>query len=392
MRLAPLVAGVAALVLAAPAAHADLPFDLRPILVSEIDFRIHSAHALEGEDGFAVDRLRLGARASFTPWFSAAAQVEIVGESPRILDASLTVKPTPEWEFSLGAGKTPLFASARDEPVWSLPVPNLSMVTRAFWPGYDAGVEVHRLPTRSVPLEGWLRLGNGSGSALGNDNSSYALDARLDAAFGRAVAGGSAQERFGLRFGAGVHLESAEDRLGISGTTSDGFLFYRPATVSGPRHVAEAHLVAYAGPLKLTAEGALAKEGRSKDTDGNPTTPRAAQDTVISRGGAVELAWMIFGPWRLQGSWPVQTPVQTWDWGALELAGRAERIGLGRGARDVTPGGATAASVAVRWWATSFVALSAATYYTAYDAPPIEEPESKSAWLGIARATVRLPY
>jgi phosphate-selective porin OprO/OprP len=392
MRLAPLAAGVAALVLTAPAAHADLPFDLRPILVSEIDLRIHSAKELEGEDGFAVNRLRFGARASFTPWFSAAAQVEVVGESPRILDASLTVKPTPEWEFSFGAGKTPLFSSARDEPVWSLPVPNLSMVTRAFWAGYDAGFEVHRLPTRRVPLEGWLRVGNGSGNALGNDNSSYALDARLDAAFGRALVGASASERFGLRFGVGVHLESAEDRLGISGTTSDGFLFYRPPTVSGPRHVVEGHLVAYAGPVKLTAEGALAKEGRSKDTDGNPETPRVAQDAVVSRGGAVEVGWMIFGPWRVHGSWPVQTPVQTWDWGALELAGRVERLGLGMRARDVTAGGATAASIAVRWWATSFAALSAATYFTAYDAPPIEEPDRASAWLGIVRATVRLPY
>ena len=201
-----------------------------------------------------------------------------------------------------------------------------------------------------------------------------------------------ARERFGLRFGAGVHLESAEDRLGISGTTADDFLFYRPPTVSGPRHVVEAHLVAYAGPVKLTAEGALAKEGRSKDTDRNPETPRVAQDAVISRGGAVELAWMIFGPWRLQGSWPVQTQVQTWDWGALELAGRVERSGLGMPARDVTAGGATAASIAIRWWATSFAALLAATYFTAYDAPPIEEPDRSSAWLGIVRATARLPY
>lgn len=62
------------------------------------------------------------------------------------------------------------------------------------------------------------------------------------------------------------------------------------------------------------------------------------------------------------------------------------------GARDVTAGGATAASIAVRWWASSFAALSAATYFTAYDAPPIEELARSSAWLRIVRATVRLPY
>ena len=391
MRSALLAAAVAALVLVAPPARADLPFDLRPIVVSEVDFHIHSVPSIEGEDGFSVERLRLGARASFTPWFSGAAQVELVGESPRILDASLTVKPTRDWEISLGAGKTPLFSSARDEPVWSLPVPGLSMTTRAFWAGYDAGLEVHRLPTPRLPLEGWLRVGNGSGNALGNDNSSYALDARLDAVFGRARVDAPARERFGLRFGAGMHVESAEDRLGIAATTADGFLFYRPPTVSGPRHVVEGHLVAYAGPVKLTVEGALAKEGRSKDTDGNPDTPRVAQDAVISRGGVVELGWMIVGPWRRAGAWPVQTPKQTWDWGGLELGGRVERIGLGMGARDVTAGGATAASIAVRWWATSFAALSTAAYFTAYDTPPIEEPKQSSAWLGIVRATVRLP-
>lgn len=392
MRSPVLACGVVALVLVAPAARADLPFDLRPIAVSEIDVRMHSVPEIEGEDGFSVERLRLGGRASFTSWFSAAAQVELVGESPRILDASVTVKPAPEWEMSLGAGKTPLFSSARDEQLWALPVPNLSMMTRAFWPGYDAGFEVHRLPTPRLPIEGWLRVGNGSGSALGNDNSSYALDARLDAAFGRARVDAPARERFGLRFGAGVHAESAEDRLGISATTADGFLFYRPPTVSGPRHVVEGHLVAYAGPVKLTVEGAIAKEGRSKDTDGNPDTPRVAEDAVISRGGAVELGWMIVGPWRRAGAWPVQTPVQTWDWGGLELGGRAERIGLGMRARDVTAGGATATSVAVRWWATSFAALSVAAYFTAYDTPPIEEPDQKSSWLGLVRATVRLPH
>jgi phosphate-selective porin OprO/OprP len=252
----------------------------------------------------------------------------------------VTVKSTQELEISLGAGKTPLFSSARDEPVWSLPVLGLSMMTRAFWAGYDAGVEVHRLPTRRVHLEGWLRVGNGSGSALGNDNSSFALDAT----FGRARAEASAREHFGLRFGAGVHVESAEDWLGSAGTTADGFLFYRPPTVAGPRHVVEGHLVAYPGPVKLTVEGALAKEGRSKDTDGNPTTPRVGEDAVISCGGSIEVGWMIFGPWRRHGAWPVQT----WYWGALELGGRVERLGLGMGARDVKVGGATSASIAVR--------------------------------------------
>jgi hypothetical protein len=61
MRFTPLAAGVAARILAALAAHATLPFDLRPILVGEIALRVRSALELEGENGFAVNRLRFGA-------------------------------------------------------------------------------------------------------------------------------------------------------------------------------------------------------------------------------------------------------------------------------------------------------------------------------------------
>ncbi|GEN07959.1 hypothetical protein MFU01_29960 [Myxococcus fulvus] len=36
--------------------------------------------------------------------------------------------------------------------------------------------------------------------------------------------------------------------------------------------------------------------------------------------------------------------------GALEVAGRVERLWLGRGAPDVQTGGATSGALAVRWW------------------------------------------
>ncbi len=366
-------------------------FELDPIVMSEIDLRVHSQRNFEANDGFDVARLRLGARLGFTRWFRAAAQVEVVGDSPRILDAWVAVIPSPEWEIGFGAAATPLFSSARDEPLWALPLPELSMVTRAFWPAYDAGIEVHRLPTPRLPLEGWLRVGNGSGSALGNDNSDYAVDARLDAAFGRAVTGAPRSLFGGLRLGAGLHAESALSRLGVSGTTADGFLFFRPTTVNGPRYVTEGHLVGYAGPVKLTVEAALAKESRSQNLSGNPDAPSVPQDPVISRGGFVEAAWMILGPRRRHGAWPVDSPVGTWDWGALELGARAERLALETGARDVKSGGATSGSAALRWWVTSFVAVSAAVYYTSYDQAPVEEPAVTRSWLGIFRATMRLP-
>jgi len=392
MRALAALACAAASTCAPSLAHAGGLVDLQPILVGELDYRAHSIPDTEGEDGFAANRLRLGARMNVSTWFGAAAQIELVDrEHPVILDAVVAVRPAPEWEISFGASPTPLFSSARDEPIWALPVPELSMVARAFWPGYDFGLEVHRLPTPRLPLEAWLRVGNGSGSALGNDNKDYALDARLDVALGRARAGAPASVPFGLRFGSGFHAEVAEDRLGVGGKTADGFAFYRPATVSGPRWLAEGHLVAYAGPVKLTVEAAIAKEGRQADTDGNPKTPRVAEAPVISRGGFVELGWMVVGPRRRHGRWPVESPVGTWDWGALELGARAERLVLGDGAPDVKPGGATAGSAAIRWWTTSFLAVSLAAYYTRYDVAPIEEPDRRASWLGMFRVTVRAP-
>ncbi|MFT3774826.1 MAG: porin [Minicystis sp.] len=383
------IAAAVAALLVAPAARAAP--EVSPFFQADVDLRVHSVHRIEGENGFAVGRLRLGATSAITSWFFASAQAEWARDKPALLEAQLTLRPLPQLEISAGAGRTPLFSAARDEQVWILPIPELPMVARAFWPGYDAGVEVHRLPTPAVPLEAWLRFGNGSGSALGNDNSDFALDVRLDAVFGRAAPWAKRDAPFGLRMGAGLHAEAAEDRLGITGTTADGYAFYRAQTVSGPRYVGEGHVVVLAGPVKIDAEIAVAREGRSKDTDGNPDTPRVPQDPIYSRGGFVEAAWMITGQRRTLGAWPVRTPWNVWDWGAVEVAARFERIDLERGARDVTAGGATAGAAAVRWWMTSFLSLSAAAYFTAYDIPPVEDPMTKRAWLGLLRATVRVP-
>lgn len=374
----------------ASAAHAAPP-EVKPILLAELDFRLHAAERIEGEDGFGATRLRLGAASDLAPWCSVLGQAEWAREKPVLLDAYVVLRPSPEWEIRLGAAKTPLFFSARDMPVFTLPLPERSMVARAFWPGRDVGIEVHKLATPRLPLEAWLRVGNGSGSVLGNDNSDFAIDARLDVALGRAQPRAPEAEPFGLRLGAGIHAESAEDRAGITGTTADAFTFYRPAIVSGPRHVVEAHAAVFAGPVMVTAEAALATEGRSKDTDGKPATPRVEQAAVASRGGSVEVAWMIRGPYRIPGAWPIRKPYAAWDWGALEVAGRFERLDLGRGAADVASGGATGGAAAVRWWATSFLGASAAWYYVSYDEPPVEEPDRSHSWLGLVRVTVRTP-
>lgn len=364
---------------------------VKPIALAELDYRVHAAKSIEGEDGFAPARMRLGARADLAAWLRLVAQAEWATDKPALLDAYVDLGPFRTFSFRFGASKTPLFASSRDETVDTLPVPERSMMARAFWPGRDFGLEVRRSATRALPLDAWLRVGNGAGRVLGNDNSDYALDARLDIAFGRALPEAPGAPFLGLRLGAGIHLESAKDRLGVTPDTADGFVFYRAPTVSGPRRVVEAHTVVFAGPIRLLAEIALAKEGRSKDTDGNPDTPREEQEATQSRGASVELAWMITGQRRKPGQWPVSTPFGAWDWGGLEVAGRFERLDLGLSALDVQPGGATSGSAAVRWWATSYLAVSAAWYVTSYDTPPIEEPDRTSSWVGLFRVTARAP-
>jgi phosphate-selective porin OprO/OprP len=143
------------------------------------------------------------------------------------------------------------------------------------------------------------------------------------------------------------------------------------------------------GPVQLTAESGLAREERSRDTDGNPATPRVAQDAVITAGAAAELAWMITGQHRRVGAWP-------WDaraaqsWGAWEIALRAERFFIGLGAQDVSAGGAMAGSAAVHWWANDWFALALAGYLQAYDRAPVEEPTQTLSWIGLLRATVRV--
>jgi phosphate-selective porin OprO and OprP len=376
--------------LGAAPARAEPPL-VRPLLLGETDLRFDAPDRTEGEDGFAAARLRLGAGLDVGSWFRAVAQAEWARDRPALLDAYAELRHPSGWAVRLGASKTPLFAGARDEAVFSLPVPERPMVVTAFWPGRDLGAEIHRMPTDSFPVEAWLRAGNGSGAVLGNDNSDFAADMRLDVVLGRARPDSAPSSFFGLRLGGALHLDSVEDRPGISATTAGGFTFYRPATVSGARRVAEAHAVVFAGPVKLSGEIAVAHESRSKDTDGNPDTARVPLPQVMSAGGYVEAAWMIFGPRRAPGAWPVRAPWNEWDWGGLELAGRFERLELGKGAPDVQAGGGTCAAVAVRWWATSYAALSSAFYGYAYDVPPIEEPDRKDSWVALLRLTMRAP-
>jgi phosphate-selective porin OprO/OprP len=195
-----------------------------------------------------------------------------------------------------------------------------------------------------------------------------------------------------VRVGVGALTDDSFDRAGAGGTTASGFLFYRPPTVSGPRRIVEAHALAYVGPVRALVEVGAAIEARAADTDGNPATPRVSLDPALSRGGAVEVAWMITGERRLPSVWPVRGHPGPFlfDHPAFEVAARAERLDVGRGMREVLPGGATGGSLAVNAWLNEVLAVTAAGYLYRYDRAPIEETSRLDSWLVLLRVTLFL--
>jgi phosphate-selective porin OprO/OprP len=369
--------------------------DLTPTFMAQMDADVHADEGTN-YDGFQLTRLRLGVRAEPVPWLLAVGVLEYdSGPDAEVkpFEAYLEVTAARSWHFSVGFRRTPLFHTAKDELIESLPIPELSLPVRALWPGVDLGVEAHYTP-ETVPLEAWLRVGNGSQSAEGNDGPDPALDARADLVLGRARPGRE-KDFWGLRVGAGGHAKYREDTSGLSDTTPDGFEFYHPAPTWGWQVLGESHIAAWVGRLSATLEGGIAREERS-ETAGGPTAPRIAQAPIFTAGGALELAWLAWGAPRVPGQsgvpgkWPNATPFSWADWrgGSLEVAARIERVDLEYGAPDVQAGGAEGVALAVDWWATPFAGLSLAAYDYHYLLSPVEEPGQTTFWLVMARATV----
>lgn len=361
---------------------------LRPTVLGELDYRVYPSE-VEGITGFSIGRLRPGLSFNPAPWFQATASFEFAGEYPVIMDAFIRLRAADWAEFTIGYSKPPLFASFIYEPVHSLPFPDRAPVVSSFRVRRDVGVDVHFMP-RHLPIEAWLRVGNGSGSPLGNDSMTPAGYANLDWVVGRArprFAGG--ERDFGLRIGVSGLIESVRDRDGIIGQTPFGFVYFRPIVVSGLRGVGEGHAIVYLGPFRFTAEGAVARESRSRDTDGNPATPREALPAMASYGLTTELAWVIRGAPRVVGRAPEGSrgPDGGWNGGAIEAALRYDGMWLGREADDVRPGGSQGGAATIKWWATDFFATTLAGYAIHYDVPPIEEPSESWSWGLVARAS-----
>jgi phosphate-selective porin OprO and OprP len=292
------------------------------------------------------------------------------------------VNPWAPLHLSFGYRRTPLFHIAKDELFEAMVVPELPVAIRSFWPGVELGVELHYEPTAHVPVEAWARIGNGSGTPLGNNTDKLAYEARVDLVLGRARADGYERDTFWLRLGTGVHIGTLENETGVSGCTADNYVFFRPAVVNGLQSLGEAHLVVWAGRAMLDVEVGRVMEERGVNETGNASAPLLFQPSAQSWGGFAELAYMIWGAPRIPGAWP---NAHRWNaslaHGGVEIGTRFDCIALDHDVPGITAGGAKGGEVAVRWWATSFLAVAVAGYYLRYDVAPVEE------WLTLWRAT-----
>ncbi len=372
-------------------ARADDAHYVVPTALLQTDWQNHPQDE-EGFNGFSIERLRLGVWSQPSDQIFALAQAEFANpESPALLDAYARFGPFHGLRISVGYFKSPLFESARNELDGMMPMPELSLVTKALWPGRDTGIELHEAP-QHFPLEIWLRASNGNNSPFQNDNNSYALTARVDATAGRGRIDASANENFGLRVGVGGEFDDSYDRAGVTATTAGDFVLYRPPTVSGNRRIVEAHVLAYFGPVRALVEAGESSEDRAVDADGNPSTPHVEEDPELSRGASAEVAWMITGEHRLPSVWPLsrkQSPF-SFDHPAIELSARVDHVDVGRGMRDVQPNGATGGSIAANVWLNSMFAATLAGYIYNYERGPIEETSRTESYLLQARLTMYL--
>jgi phosphate-selective porin OprO/OprP len=251
----------------------------------------------------------------------------------------------------------------------------------------DVGVEARFVPRRA-PIEAIVRLGNGSTDLQANETNTPTGYAAFDLVLGRAWVGGH-NELLGLRLGAAASLDDRSAHDSIAGVTPFGFIYAQPVVATGLRTIVTTHAIAHAGPVRVIVEGGFVQEGRTDDPDGDPTTPAIELEPVRNWALTGELSWTIRG-WRTFDGGPQVASLLDgkWDGGALELAARGDRFWLRRGATDLAATGGTSIGLALKWWPTQFLALTAYGDATIFDDPPIEPPDHQWGWTAVIRATL----
>lgn len=131
----------------------------------------------------------------------------------------------------------------------------------------------------------------------------------------------------------------------------------------------------------------MARESRSRDDDGNPSTPRLTLPVVRSYGVTAELSCVLLGGARAVGHAPqARTDAAgAWRGGALEVALRYDGLWLAHSASDVLSGGSQGGALALKWWPMEFLAATLAGYITHYDTAPIDAPGERWSWGSLAR-------
>ncbi len=361
---------------------------VQPTVLLETDYVQHS-DPVEGHSGFALPRARLGLRLRPTDWLTAVGTVEFIGEDgPYLLDGYARFDATDWLELTVGYSKPPLFASFRHDGITTVPMPGRSAVVNEMRVRRDVGVDARFVPKRA-PIEAIVRLGNGSTKLRENDNDTPTGYAALDLVLGRAWVGGQNQ-LLGLRLGAAALLDDRSEHDSIAGVTPLGYVYVQPVITDGLRTIVTAHAIGYAGPVRLVVEGGFVQEGRTDDPDGDPATPLVELDPVRSWALTGELTWTIRGGWRQVGRGPAVASLLDgkWDGGALELAVRGDRFWLNHGAADLVRTGGTSTSLALKWWPTRFLALTAYGDATIFDIAPVDTPDRRFGWTALIRASL----
>lgn len=356
---------------------------LRPVVVAEIHY-VHTASSLQGEPGFGLRRARLGFNFAYGRTFAARVVFQAETERPGVLDAFVAWRPHPTFELAAGYRRNLLFATGRDELEPNLTILERSVTVRSFWPGRDLGVEARTI-AGALPFELFARVGNGSESPLADSDDGLAFSTRADLVLGRER--GEHGAFFGLRLGLGHVRERTRDRVGVGGTLpTTGFRFQRGVTVSGLRHIVGAHGVLELGPLRATIEGGFAREGRKRDHDGDPNTPRMSLESVESWGVSSELTYVVRGHATAVGQLPLAADERHF----VEVAARYERVRYGLATTDVTNGGAHVVGLGLRWWPTWWLAVGAAGHTFFFDVPPIDDPTRDRGYVVLARASLMI--
>lgn len=356
---------------------------LRPVVVAEIHY-VQTASSLQGEPGFGLRRARVGFNFAYGRTLAARLVFQAETERPGVLDAFVAWRPHPTIELAAGYRRNLLFATGRDELEPNLTMLERSVTVRSFWPSRDLGVEARTL-AGALPFELFARVGNGSESPLADSDDGLAFSTRADLVLGRER--GERDTFFGLRLGLGHVRERTRDRVGVGGTLpTTGFRFQRGVTVSGVRHLVGAHGVIELGPLRATVEGGFAREGRKRDHDGDPNTPRMALDSVESWGVSSELTYVLRGHATAVGQLPLAADERHF----VEVAARYERVRYGLATTDVTNGGAHVVGLGLRWWPTWWLAIGAAGHTFFYDVPPIDDPARDRGYVVLARASLMI--